>query len=80
MAKVINVKQQKMYNALMLMVICIGSNFYCLRVPKNLYMEYKKVEKREANGEKLSAMEKTRLYGYLNPRYRAATSPKKRIH
>lgn len=80
MARVISFKQQKMYDALMLMSICIGSNFYCLRVPKNLYMEYKKAEKREADGKKLSAMEKTRLYGYLNPRYRAATSPKKRIH
>lgn len=29
--------------------------------------------------KKLSAMEKTRLYGYLNPIYRAATSPRKRI-
>ena len=51
MARVISVKQQKMYNALMLMSICIGSNFYCLRVPKNLYKEYKKAEKREADGK-----------------------------
>lgn len=80
MSRVISVKQQKMYNALMLMPVLIGSNFYCFRVPKNLYMEYKKAAEREANGKKLSAMEKTRLYGYLNPRYRAATSPKKRIH
>lgn len=80
MARVISVKQQKMYDALMVMVVCIGFNFYCFRVPKNLYKEYKKAAERKASGKKLSAMEKTRLYGYLNPRYRAATSPKKRIH
>lgn len=80
MARVISAKQQKMYDALTVMVVWIGSNFYCFRVPKNLYKEYKKAAEREADGKKLSAMEKTRLYGYLNPRYRAATSPKKRIH
>lgn len=42
MSRVISVKQQKMYNALMLMPVLIGSNFYCFRVPKNLYKEYKK--------------------------------------
>lgn len=79
MARVINAKQQKMYNALLFYSAVIGSRLYVLRVPKRLYEKHKKAVEREAKGKKLSAMEKTRLYGYLNPIYRAATSLKKRI-
>ena len=79
MAKVINAKQQKMYDALILVDVLIGNFVYYLRAPKRLVREYEKADKHELDGKKLTAMEKTRLYGYLNPRYRVATYPRKRI-
>lgn len=80
MNKIISKKQQKMYNALLFYSEESGHRLYILRVPKRLYEEHKKAVEREAKGKKLSAMEKTRLYGYLNPIYRAATGLNKRIH
>lgn len=68
-----------MYNALISVDVLIGNFVYYLRAPKRLVREYKKAYEREANGEKLTTIEKTRLHGYLNPRYRVATSPRKRI-
>lgn len=80
MARVISKKQQKMYDALIFVdAIISGGSIYCLRAPKRLVREYEKADKHELDGEKLTAMEKTRLYGYLNPRYRIATYPRKRI-
>lgn len=79
MSKIISKKQQKIYDALIFYSEVICSRLYIRRVPKRLYKEYKKAVEREAEGKKLSAMEKTRLYGYLNPIYRAATSIRKHI-
>lgn len=79
MSKIISKKQQKMYDALLYYSEVIGYRLHVRRVPKHLYKKYERAVKREAEGKKLSAMEKTRLYGYLNPIYRAATSPRKHI-
>ena len=79
MSKIISKKQQKIYDALIFYSEVICSRLYIRRVPKRLYKEYKKAVEREAEGKKLSAMEKTRLYGYLNPIYCAATSLRKHI-
>lgn len=80
MSKVINKKLQKMYDSLQGIYVVIGSSIYRNLAPKCLVRAHEKAKERESEGKQLTAMEKTRLYGYLNPRYRAATSPKKRIH
>ena len=36
--------------------------------------------KREEKNKKLSAMDKTRIDGYLNPKYHYAEYPYKRVH
>lgn len=60
-------------------LIVSGSNFYTVLVPKRFVKRYNKAIEREENGENLTPMDKTILYGYLNPEYHAATSPRKRI-
>lgn len=79
MSKIINVKQQKMYDALQGVNTVINGYVYRILVSKRLQRPFKQAYERESDGKKLSAMEKTRLYGYLNPKYRAATSTRKRI-
>lgn len=79
MSKIISKRQQKMYDALEGVSTIIGGYIYRLIVPKRLQRSFEQAHERESDGKKLSAMEKTRLYGYLNPKYRAATSPRKRI-
>lgn len=79
MSKIISKKQQKMYDALEGVSTVIGSYIYRLIVPKRLQRSFEQAREREYDGKELSAIEKTRLYGYLNPKYRAATSTRKRI-
>lgn len=56
------------------------SNFiYHLFVPNRLYVPYKEAIKRAEKNKKLSAMDKTRIDGYLNPKYHFAVYPRKRI-
>ena len=57
------------------------SNYkYRLLVPKRLYAPYKEAMKRAEKNKKLSAMDKTRIDGYLNPKYHYAEYPCKRVH
>ena len=57
------------------------SNYkYRLLVPKRLYAPYKEAMKRAEKNKKLSAMDKTRIDGYLNPKYHYAEYPYKRVH
>ena len=79
MSKIINVKQQKMYGALQGVDTVINGYVYRILVPKRFQRPFEEANEREADGKELSAIEKTRLYGYLNPKYRAATSTRKRI-
>ena len=57
------------------------SNYkYRLLVPKRLYAPYKEAIKRAEKNKKLSAMDKTRIDGYLNPKYHYSEYPCKRDH
>lgn len=58
-------------------VECAG-RVYCLLVPKHLYKKYAYAQDRLNRHKELTPMERTRLYGYLNPKYHAATYPRKR--
>lgn len=75
-----SIQEQKMDKALCGMTVEIGNSLYTINVPKRLYKKYKEVRNIEDKGKKLTALEKTYLYGYLNPRYHAATYPRKRVH
>ena len=79
MSKIISKKLQKMYDALEGVSTVISGRIYRCIVPKRLQRSFEQAREREYDGKELSAMEKTRLYGYLNPKYRAATSTRKRI-
>lgn len=68
-----------MHDSLQGIYVVIGSSIYHNLAPKRLVRVHEKAKERESESKQLTAMEKTRLYGYLNPRYRAATSPKKCI-
>lgn len=74
------VKVQIMRHALVGMPIECGNSMYRLFVPKRLYVPYKEAMKRAEKNKKLSAMDKTRIDGYLNPKYHYAEYPCKRIH
>ena len=80
MSKVVNNKLQKMYNALQGANVVVGSFVYRTLVPKRFQHAYEEAKQREDNNEKLSAMDKTYLYGYLNPRYHTAVQIRKHIH
>lgn len=80
MSKIISKKEQKMYDALEGINAVINGCVYHLLAPKRLVRAFEKAKEREDKGNKLTAMERTRIYGYLNPRYRAACYPRKRIH
>jgi hypothetical protein len=58
-------------------VECAG-RVYLLLVPKRLYKKYADAQYRVDEYKELTPMERTRLYGYLNPKYHAATYPRKR--
>lgn len=73
------VKVKAMLKALDPYIIFNGNSIYRILIPKRLVKKYNKAVKRLENGENLTPMDKTRIYGYLNPKYHAATSPRKRI-
>lgn len=58
-------------------VECAGV-VYRLLVPKRLYKKYVEAQDRADKHKELTPMERTRPYGYLNPKYHAATYPCKR--
>lgn len=80
MSKIISKKQQKMYDALEGVDAVINSWVYRLLAPKRLVRAFEKAKEREDKGKKLTAIERTRIYGYLNPRYRAACYSRKRAN
>lgn len=73
-------KVQIMRHALVGMQIRCGIYMYRLIVPKRLYIPYKEAIKRAEKNKKLSAMDKTRIDGYLNPKYHYAEYPCKRVY
>lgn len=58
----------------------INTTYGNVKVPIRFYKSYEKALKKELNGKELTKQEKTILYGYMNPLYHAATSPRKRVH
>lgn len=62
------------------MQITYDNFIYNLFVPNRLYIPYKEAIKRAEKNKKLSAMDKTRIDGYLNPKYHFAVYLRKRIH
>lgn len=62
------------------MPIECGNSMYRLLVPKRLYAHYKEAMKRAKKNKELSAMDKTRIDGYLNPKYHYAECSCKRIN
>ena len=74
------VKVQIMRISLVGIPIECGNSMYRLLVPKRLYAPYKEAMKRAEKNKKLSAMDKTRIDGYLNPKYHYAEYPCKRVH
>ena len=67
-------------SSLVSMQITCDNFIYNLFVPKRLYTPYKEAIKRAEKNKKLSAMDKTRIDGYLNPKYHFAVYLRKRIH
>lgn len=57
-----------------------GNGVYRLLVPKRLYKKYADAQHRVDKHKELTPMERTRLYGYLNPKYHFADYPRKRVH
>lgn len=74
-----SVKIKVMLKALDPYIVVTGNRVCRVFVPKRLVKKYNKAVERLENGENLTPMDKTRIYGYLNPEYHAATSPRKRI-
>lgn len=61
-------------------VECAG-RVYRLLVPKRIYKKYivyKEYVDNKKKADELTPMERTHLYGYLNPKYHAAIYPRKR--
>lgn len=73
-------KVQIMRHSLVGIPIKYSNYKYRLLVPKRLYAPYKEAMKQAEKNKKLSAMEKTRIDGYLNPKYHYAEYPCKRVH
>lgn len=80
MARVISKQEKKRNDALVGINTVIGGFVYRILVPKGLQRAYEAAREREDSGKKLSAMDNTVLYGYLNPRYHSAVEPRKRTH
>lgn len=72
-------KIQIMNNALYGVNSTFGSYIYRILVPKKLYARYNEANKHKLQNKELNALEKTCLYGYLNPKYHFANQPSKRI-
>lgn len=75
-----NKQIKKMYDALQSIDTVIGCFIYRISVPKRFQRLYEEAKEREDNNKKLSTMDKTRLYGYLNPRYHSAINIGKHNH
>lgn len=73
------IKVKIMNNALCGMEVEYAGHLYRLNVPKRLYNAYKKSLKKDKANKELTAMDKTRLYGYFNPKYHAACYPRKHV-
>lgn len=74
-----SIKVQIMNNALYGVNSTFGSYIYRILVSKKLYAKYNEANKHELQNKELNALEKTCLYGYLNPKYHFANQPSKRI-
>lgn len=72
-------KVKVMLKSLCGMNIIHGSNIYKMLVPKRFYKSYIAATYNKVGNDIITPMEHTRIYGYLNPKYHAATSPRKRI-
>lgn len=57
----------------------IGNRWCRIKVPKHFHEKYMEAFRKRLKDLELTPSEKTHLYGYLNPRYRFATYPKKHI-
>lgn len=73
-------KIQVMREALTDMNVECAGRVYRLLVPKRLYKKYADTQHRVDKHKELTPMERTRLYGYLNPKYHFADYPRKRVH
>lgn len=71
-------KIQVMNKALTGMNVGCASGVYRLLVPKCLYKKYVEAQDKVDKHKELIPIERTYLYGYLNPKYHAATYPCKR--
>lgn len=71
-------KVQVMRKGLIGMNVECAGRVYRLLVPKRLYKKYADAQNKVDRHKELTPMERTRLYGYLNPKYHAATYPRKR--
>ncbi len=73
------VKVQIQRKALCNMFTRFGYTIHEAVVPKRLYKKYAEAFAKNEKGEKLTAMERTRLFGYMNPIYHSAIYPKKHV-
>lgn len=73
-------KVQVMRKSLTGMNVECAGRVYRLLVPKRLYKKYADAQDRLDRHKELTPMERTRLYGYLNPKYHVADYPRKRVH
>lgn len=71
-------KVQVMNKSLIGMNVECAGRVYRLLVPKRIYKKYADAQDRADKHKELTPMEKTYLYGYLNPKYHVATYPCKR--
>lgn len=69
---------QVQYKTLVGMPVYYGNRLYIMLVPKRLHKLYMDAKRKAIKGKELTPMEKTRLYGYLNPAYHAACESRKR--
>lgn len=73
-------KVQVMRKGLIGMNVECAGRVYRLLVPKRLYKKYADAQNKVDRHKELTPMERTRLYGYLNPKYHVANYPRKRVH
>lgn len=73
-------KVQVMRKGLIGMNVECAGRVYRLLVPKRLYKKYADAQNKVDRHKELTPMERTRLYGYLNPKYHFADYPRKRVH
>ena len=78
MAKIINVKLQKNYDALSNIERMFANGLYCIKAPKRFVNRHIKAVA-NSNKNAATALDKTYLEGCLNLRYRYAEELRKRI-